>query len=129
ASVGHGILCIFSHNWWYGSALNRHAMDVMQYLHALVAVAGPIAIWWFFGFDLTVVFRLASEPLGWIGGAYLVLCWTSCFVLLPSITVWCLVRPKAAALLEERSEVVNVAAQLGFKPVGQGKQALLARLP
>jgi predicted MPP superfamily phosphohydrolase len=49
--------------------------------------------------------------------------------LLPSITVWRLVRPKAAALLEERSEVVNVAAQLGFKPVGQGKQALLARLP
>ena len=43
-SAGHIIICIFSHNWWYGSALSRQAMDVVQYVHAMSALAGPAAL-------------------------------------------------------------------------------------
>jgi hypothetical protein len=129
ASAGHVILCTFSHNWWYGSALNRGAMDVVQYLHALIAVACPVAFWWFFGFDLSNVFIQMSQPFGSLLAAYLGCCLAALFFLLPGITLWRLYRPKPAALIEERSEVVDVEAQLGTRLIGRSKHAFLARLP
>jgi predicted MPP superfamily phosphohydrolase len=129
AAAGHIILCTFSHNWWYGSALNRHAMDVVQYFHGLVALAGPIAFWWYFGFDLTNAWVRPAQPLAILLAAYLGCCLAACFFLLPAITLWRVFRPKPAALIEERSEVVDVAVQLGATPIGQSKHAFLARLP
>jgi predicted MPP superfamily phosphohydrolase len=47
----------------------------------------------------------------------------------PAVTLWRRLRPRPGALLSNHSHTVDVAAQLGYKPVGRGKYRLLARLP
>jgi hypothetical protein len=130
ASLGHLILCIFSHNWWYGSALGRRAMDGVQWLHGLAVLAGPIVFWWLFDFDLLAALRLST--LGapeWATAAYIVVCWAACFVILPVVTAWHCFRPSPEALVSERTNVVDVSARLGHSPLGRGKHRNWARLP
>jgi predicted MPP superfamily phosphohydrolase len=130
ASLGHLILCVYSHNWWYGSALGRKAMDGVQWLHGLAVLAGPITFWWLFGFDLLAAWRSSSlGALQWAAATYIVVCWAACFVVLPVVTAWRCLRPRPEALLEEQSNVVDVTARLGHFPLGRGKQRHLARLP
>jgi predicted MPP superfamily phosphohydrolase len=130
ASLGHLMVCIYSHNWWYGSALGRRAMDVVQGFHALAILAGPVVFWWLFGFDLLSTWR--SPSLGTIAlavGSYIYVCWAICFMVLPVITVWRIFRPKPPALAGEQLKVIDIAAQLGCPPVGKGKYRCLTWLP
>jgi predicted MPP superfamily phosphohydrolase len=48
---------------------------------------------------------------------------------LPCITLWRLLNPRPAVLLSNHTHCVDLAAELGYKPVGRGKYRLLARLP
>jgi predicted MPP superfamily phosphohydrolase len=134
ACLGHLVLMIVSHNWWYGLALPRKAGTVIHLGHALLIVAFPAAIVWAFGWDLA---GLPSSPLGGRGeggGAwtqlatvYILLCAIVGFVGLPINTVLRLRRRDPS--LEKQSRILDVAKHLGHRPLGDSKERLLAYLP
>jgi predicted MPP superfamily phosphohydrolase len=129
AAGGHLICCVFSHNWWYGSSLHRFTVDLIQYLHGLILLAGPILFWWLFGFDLAAGMRGFSSTLEGIVAIYIVLCWAVIFLIFPTITVRRCLRPRPPALAAERSEIVDVTEPLGHTPAGSGNRRWQALLP
>jgi len=117
AFIGHGALLTFSHNQFYGRPLARRTTDVIQLLHALALVGGPIVLWWLLD---------RNNPVA-IG--YMVVCWLVCFVALPWNTYRRLSRGTPACVLREQTKVIDVEKELGFKPFGDGKYRRAAKLP
>jgi predicted MPP superfamily phosphohydrolase len=117
-----------SHNWWYGLPLPRRVTDLMHLIHLLLTLAFPAVVWWAVGPDLDGRFAFASVPVTLLA-AYVVACWGAAVVLLPAVTAWRLLRPRPAALGEERSRVVDLVKQLGRRPLGEGKHRRWATLP
>lgn len=130
ACFGHLILLILVHNWLYGAVTHPVWSDVVRGLHGLVTVAAVPAYWYYWGFDglalctMDAATTWLAVPLG-----YVVLCWFTAFVLLPVVTVRRALRRLPAVLAEERSRVVNVAKELGRRPVGSGSQRLWSYIP
>jgi uncharacterized protein len=123
AVTGHAILTIRSHNWWYGSGLERRTIDVIQFGHILLMLAGPVAFWQLRDLsDETAT--LAQMAIGLYG----IFCWLVVIFFL-GLTVWRLVRPNAVALESNHTRTVDVAKELGFQPIGRSSQVRLARLP
>jgi predicted MPP superfamily phosphohydrolase len=125
AVAGHAVLVIRSHNYWYGSGLGRLAVDILQLVHSLLMLAGPVALWLAFGFDLSPPLR---APVLVPAAVYAYLCWIALFVFV-LLTAWRLVRPTPAALESNHTRTVDVARELGYKPAGRGRRGLVARLP
>jgi predicted MPP superfamily phosphohydrolase len=130
ACVGHVALLVTSHNWWYGLPLHRRTTDVVQFLHGLLMLAFPVALWLACGIHVLTLFDLYSTGT-WshAAAAYVVLCWVAAFLVLPAITVGRLLRPTPAALVESRSQVLDVSKELGYRPMGDGKHRFFARFP
>src|SRR5438105_1621347 len=83
AVLGHFALVLRSHNWWYGSGLDRKTVDVLQVLHGLVFLAGVAMFWFAAGFDLRTLFRrFWTSPMQWLEG-YVMLCWFVSFLVIP----------------------------------------------
>lgn len=128
ACLGHLVLMIGSHNWFYGLRLPKWAGDVVHLLHAgfvLALPAGLVAGWgWGLDglFDWPPACALHASVL-----AYLTVCVAVATVWLPGITVWRAVKRRPAG--ETRREVVDVERQLGHRPKGEGHHAFLAHLP
>jgi predicted MPP superfamily phosphohydrolase len=129
ACVGHLCLVLASHNRWYGSALPKHVVHAIQAVHVLVLFAGPVALGWFVGLDLIVLFEEPHTLWNWVLVAYLFACWSAAFVGLPLATVRRLTRKQPAALLSNHTRTVDVARQLGYVPIGRGFWRHLTRLP
>jgi predicted MPP superfamily phosphohydrolase len=127
ACLGHLVLVVRSHNWFYGSALHRHTVDVLQVLHGLLVLAGPPVFWSAAGLDLRSLFGAGVSFGTHLLAGYVVLCWLAAFVALPWVTVVRLRR--CAALESNHTRTVDVAAELGHKPAGDGKYRRLALLP
>src|SRR5205823_3615016 len=53
--------------------------------------------------------------IGWVG--------------VPAVTAFRLFRPKPAVLLSNHTHTLDVAGELGYKPIGHGKYRIFARLP
>jgi predicted MPP superfamily phosphohydrolase len=128
ACVGHLCLVLASHNRWYGSALHKRAVDVIQALHAVVFFGGPVALWWFIGFDIGAQLDAPIPLWKWVVLGYLFVCWIAALVCLPVATIRRGFR-KSAALASNHTRTVDVAAALGFRPMGQGLYRHLTRLP
>lgn len=127
AWVGHLVLMIGSHNWVYGHALGKRAGDVFHLLHALAVLLFPPLLVAAFGWELTGLLAAATTPLQLAVQAYGVVCLLVAVLWLPYVTVRRARRRDAAT--EQRSETVDVARQLGRRPVGTGHHAALAALP
>jgi predicted MPP superfamily phosphohydrolase len=129
AVAGHAILVIASHNWWYGGSLSRRATDSIQAAHALLLLAGPVVFWFAFDWDATAYPNGSWQAV--LLGCLAVYQFVCQLVVVPfvGLTVWRLVRPRPAALESNHTRTVDVAAQLGYKPIGRGGHRLLARLP
>jgi predicted MPP superfamily phosphohydrolase len=124
------VLCITSHNWWYGQPFSKRLGDVFHTAHGLLFVAGPVALWLLCGWDVLSLLNFSGEGPGRAAaGAYVVVCWAAGLVGLPAVTAARLLRPKPAALAATRSEVVDFARQLGYAPKGHGRRARSAALP
>src|SRR3954451_7224820 len=84
AVIGHFALVLRCHNWWYGSGLGRTAIDLLQALHGLLLLAGPVFFWYAAGFDLRTLFAGSTDRIGphCLAG-YVALCWLICFVFVP----------------------------------------------
>jgi predicted MPP superfamily phosphohydrolase len=130
ATTGHFCLVIWNHNRWYAGPLSPRVTDAVQVTHGLLALAGPVVFWWIYGFDLGAAFRdLHSNPWHLIGAGYLVLCWVLALLVFPALTLrrWLAGRP--LALLSNHTCTVDIAAELGYRPAGDGTYRLLSRLP
>ena len=127
ACLGHLVLMVGSHNWFYGLRMSKRAGDLVHLVHAGLVLALPGA--WLLGWvsldDLFDPANLAT-PLAPVV-VYLWLCVLTAVVWLPALTVYRLRR--VPPISDVRREVVDVARQLGHRPVGNGHHAFLARLP
>jgi predicted MPP superfamily phosphohydrolase len=128
ACLGHLVLMIASHNWWYGLPLPRWAGDVIHLTHGLSIVAFPVAMVWAFGWDLAGLPLPATEfTAAHLVTLYVLLCVLVGFVGLPLNTLARLVRRDPTT--EKTSRVVDVVKHLGYRPVGTSKERLLTSLP
>jgi predicted MPP superfamily phosphohydrolase len=128
ACLGHLVLMIGSHNWFYGQNWPKGSGDVVHLVHALLVLAFPAACLLTFGWNLGGLFDPASlsgevAPLV----LYAWLCVPAALVWLPAVTAWRLYRHDPSS--EVRTEVVDVSRHLGKRPVGEGHHAFLGRLP
>jgi predicted MPP superfamily phosphohydrolase len=128
ACLGHLALMVTSHNWWYGQRMGKRLGDLAHLAHGLLFLSFPVALYRAAGWDPGALFDFGSEPV-WrqVLAGYVVVCWVAGLVGLPAITLARLLRREP--VIERRSEVLDVARELGYPPLGNGKQRFLARLP
>jgi predicted MPP superfamily phosphohydrolase len=128
AALGNLGLLIACHNRWYGLALPRYTSKVVHLVHGLLILAGPVAFWLAFGFDVLAPF---SHSPAWhhVVAGYLGVCWLIGFAFLPWITVRRWRRGEPAVVRAVRSRVVDMAKELGGVPVGRGQSRLPALVP
>ncbi len=125
--LGHGLLLIRTHNWFYGTGLGRRTIDLIQYAHALTLVAVPVGLWLLVGFELAPLPDLSGGAvLTWCGIGYIALCWTIAG-LFPVLTLARLLRPKPAVLESNHTRTLDIARELGYKPVGRTGHRRIAR--
>jgi predicted MPP superfamily phosphohydrolase len=121
---------VFWLNWLYGYHFPQPFLKAMRKLDGLLILAGPV-FWWF------ALGLHTQHPLGlsWDGVgaslvfAYAILCWCVGFVVAPLTTLQLRWRRRARALLSNHTAIVDVAAELGYRPIGTAKLRHLTRLP
>jgi predicted MPP superfamily phosphohydrolase len=130
ACLGHLVLLVGTHNWVYGLHLPRRLGDLMHLVHAGAFVGGVGLLWHWTGGDVLCLFRW-EEPLAarLLLASYVTLCWGYAGVVLPIVTLRRWRRRPPAALVEQRSQVLDTVKQLGFLPIGLGREGFLTRLP
>jgi predicted MPP superfamily phosphohydrolase len=132
ACLGHLALLIASHNWWYGQRLPHSFGNPIHLGHALLIAAFPPLLWWYYGPDLAGLFVFPSDVF-WppsfqeVVAVYVLVCAAVGLVALPLDVARRLLRRPPVA--EEQSEVIDVARELGYRPLGTGPHRVLARLP
>ena len=129
ACAGHAALLVFQLNWWYGHALPEKLLGAIRHFSILLIIAGPVALWWWFGIDLTDLPALASHSLsGLLLAGYIALCWIAGVLVVPWVTIGRLLK-RPAALVDNHTRVIDVAAHLGYKPIGRGRHRIYAHFP
>jgi predicted MPP superfamily phosphohydrolase len=130
ACAGHTYLLLLSHNCFYAAPWPRALNKAIRRVHSALILGGPVLFWWYFGFDPTQALTVHPSDVGrLLLSGYLVVCWAAGLVVLPAVTVWRLARRPPACLLSNHTQTVDVAAELGYRPVGRSKHGWLARLP
>ena len=130
ACAGHAALLLAGLNWLYAQPLPHRLLSYTRKGDALLILAGPLLFAFLFGVQHWLSLDPERSPaLGVAFTAYLVLCCGIGYGVVPVVTLRRLLRREPAAVLEHRGEVVDVAAALGYKPAGDGKYRLAARLP
>jgi predicted MPP superfamily phosphohydrolase len=130
ACIGHTILLTYSLNWLFGVVVWHRVLRVLRKILFVLVAIGPLLFWFACGFD-----RGLWLDTHWMSGwgilpaGYVILCSAVGLILFPVVTLRRLARRRPEALLSNHTEVVDVASQLGFKPIGRGKYRYLARLP
>lgn len=131
AAVGHTAFLVACMNCLYGYPIPRKFLKRGRFVTGVLILAGPVAFLFLYGIDVADVVQhaesggvFASAVLAWLGVS-----WVTAGLILPTVTLlrWFQSRPKA--IIEERSETVDVAKLLGEPPLGHSKHGFLARLP
>jgi uncharacterized protein len=127
AAVGHIALLVRGHNFLYSLPIDRHVTDGLHLLFGGLAVAGPV-VFLLAGPDLfPLLLGAGISPARRALGIYAAGCCLIGAVFLPAITLarW----RRCPALVSNHTERVDVAARLGYRPIGNGKFRWLAHLP
>jgi predicted MPP superfamily phosphohydrolase len=128
--LGHLILMVRLHNVVYGTVLSRRWGHLLRYLIGLATFAVPAAVWYVHGWDLTDLLPPRGDTVpSLLLGTYVLACLVTALLVLPGLTLWRLLRPPPAALTSNHTRTVDVAAELGYRPVGRGKLRHMACLP
>jgi len=126
--LGHGYLLMLTLNVAYSQPIHRKVLKVMRLAWGLLLVAGPPAFGLFVGFDLLALRDQSVESISYFPAfAYSRICWAAGLSFL-IVTALRLLLPRPAAVREERTETVDVARELGHRPVGDGKYRNVARI-
>jgi hypothetical protein len=120
AWLGHAFALTVLLNVVYSRPLPRRFQRSFRLFVAGAVFAFPLLVWWTTGGRLW-------EPAA--VGAYVALCLFVGVIALPVLTLRRLLRRPPDELLRESSRVVDVAKDLGGRPLGYGKHWRLARLP
>jgi predicted MPP superfamily phosphohydrolase len=128
ACLGHLVLVVASHNWWYGQPLPHGTGKPIHLIHGLLVVAFPVALALTWGPHLDGLFALSSAAAGQrLLALYVGLCLAAGLGGFPLITIARLLRREPVAFV--RSRILDVAEQLGYRPEGEDKHRWLTRLP
>src|SRR5437870_437295 len=120
ACVGHITILAYSNNWWFGLALHHRLLTVIRALHGLLVVAGVTAFAWAYYLDFPLRhFPESGSFMTGVAAGYTALCVLVGFVWLPCISVARHLRPTPAILHNNHTRTVDVAAELGYRPVGR----------
>jgi predicted MPP superfamily phosphohydrolase len=129
ACAGHTAIWVLCLNWVYGWPLPRGFLSWARKLVALAVLAGYVLLWFGFGFWPASPGESAlfiDTPLVF---GYVATCWLFGFIFVPAMTMVRQFRKRPAALLHNDTRTIDVARELGYRPIGNGKHRLLARLP
>jgi predicted MPP superfamily phosphohydrolase len=130
ASVGNVNLLVYVLNYVYGLPLPHRLLTAVRGLNGLLSVAMPLLWWYVFGPDLTTALEPPTDaPCRALLAAYALACAAIGLVVFPAITLQRLLRREPAVVVESQSRSHDVAARLGYKPLGRGKYRDLGRLP
>ena len=128
--VGHISVLAFSNNWWFGRVLPHRLLTVIRLCHGLLVIAGVAVFARAFPLDFSLPELWSTEnSLRICATGYLLVCAVIGLVAVPLITAKRLLTPKARVLLSSYTHTVDIAAELGYKPAGQGKYRHLTKLP
>jgi len=129
ACAGHTFFMVVGLNVLYAWPLPHSVLRYTRKIDILVILAGPALFAYAMGlFDGQGVSWTAGQR-GFLLTPYLVFCWILGIFFVPVALVLYHLRPSPAPLVGRSSEIVDVARELGYPPVGRGKQAPLTRLP
>jgi len=90
---------------------------------------GPVLFVYALDFPMSGRLTWESGSVRFLLAPYVVLAWIAGFVLAPLAQVLYWLRRRAPQIVRSESTVVDVAKELGYRPVGRGKQRSLALLP
>jgi len=127
ACVGHTFFLVVSLNVLYGWPLPHKVLKLTRKIDVLLVLAGPVFFWFAMGFS--------GPGLSWeLGQGYLlipyvVFCWVLGFGVAPAAMILYHLRRPPAELLSNDTDTLDVAKELGYKPVGKGNYRKLATLP
>ena len=116
-------------NVLYAWPLPHALLKVTRKIDILAIFFGPVLF--FYAMDL-----FGSRQLSWEEGTlrswlapYVVMCWIAGLFLAPAAQVLYWLRKQAPQVARNYVCTIDVAKELGYKPVGRGKQRQLALLP
>ena len=124
--VGHGYLLMLTLNVAYSQPFNRKLLKAMRQVWGLLLVAGPPVFGLVVGFDLLALRDRSIESSSYLlPFLYSRACWVAGFAFL-IVTVVRLLRRRPAVVMDERTETIDIAKELGLRPVGDGKYRRVA---
>ncbi len=128
--LGHIATLSFSLNWWYGQRLSNKLLSRIRLLHGALVVSGIVGIAWALCLGYVPGTSFDAES-GWasLAGGYVLWCMVIGFVGVPGLSLYRWLRPPARPFIRKSSTILDVAAKLGYKPLGRGRYRNLARLP
>src|SRR5947209_3550827 len=121
ASVGNAALLASGLNWMYAQLYPRWLLKGCRISCGLLILAMPVGLWLLYGFALPAGWDLGDTPPRAIVAGYVLLCWLLGLGVFPLITLRRLLRRPPQPLLGNHSQTVDIAARLGYKPVGKSK--------
>lgn len=129
ACVGHGYLWIVGLNVLYARRLPHALLKVTRKVDLLIVAGGPLLF--VYALDPFATGRLTWEPgsVRFYLAPYTVCCAFVGLLIAPIMEICYLLRRPAPQLVNEVGTVLDVARELGYAPVGNGKDAPLCRLP
>jgi len=131
------ILLTLGNAWLIVGIINRlHAMPWscrtlkrIRYLHDLAIPLFPVLLVWFVGISGPAVLSGGSwQKLSWGWAIYLSFCLIGLIQFISCVIRWNF-RPSPSLQLSNHTHCIDVAQQLGHKPIGVGPLANIARLP
>lgn len=125
AWVGHAFIWTVILNVVYSLAWPRKLLRCIRVVVGLAVIGFPI-------FAYPHVIHPVFSNRWWneqYAVGYLYLCITTAVAILPLLTLRRARRPVPKQVIEESSRVIDIAADLGFRPLGFGKHWRLARVP
>jgi predicted MPP superfamily phosphohydrolase len=130
ACAGHIALVIRAYNRYFSAHLTSGAAALLALGHGAAIVAGPLLLWSVYG-PGALSAQGPAELTFWqaVLAPYLLVCWAVAFGALPAVTLRRWLRRPPDVQRCARTRTVDIAAELGHKPVGQGRHCFLAHLP
>ncbi len=126
ACLGHTAMNVIGLNWFLGFPWPKWFSKIIRRTNTVTLLSGPLLLLWGFALGFAELPYFYGGTLLW---AYLILCWIIGFVFAPISLLVYSFRKAPSALQSNHSEVIDVAEELGFKPIGHGKHRRLALLP
>src|SRR5262245_34010311 len=125
AWVGHAFWLTVLLNVVYARPLHRKILRTERMIITLVVFAFPVVIFWVTGGSVFEHIIHQPDPTG----AYLLYCLIIGLIVLPIATIRRRIRRTPSQLLSHSKQIVDIAAELGFRPLGFGEHWRMARLP